>query len=124
MNIISPSKIYPKGKTMIKKFSKKIANLLAVVFIATSSLSVNVFAADSGNIASKIAQESKGQIEAAGSAVATIINTVAIVMGAIWIIAMLLMAFFNMEALKNNAKMLFGAIVIIGIVYGLSKAYM
>nr|WP_011117592.1 hypothetical protein [Campylobacter jejuni]AAN46944.1 unknown [Campylobacter jejuni subsp. jejuni 81-176] len=45
-------------------------------------------------------------------------------MGVIWITVMLLMTFINMEAIKNHAKLLFGAVVIIGIIYGLSSASM
>ncbi|EOI3079836.1 hypothetical protein ACMHNH_001613 [Campylobacter coli] len=83
-----------------------------------------LFSADGGNIASKLANSVNQQITEAGSSVASIINTISIVMGVIWITVMLLMAFINMEAIKNHAKLLFGAVVIIGIVYGLSSASM
>ncbi|AJK83790.1 hypothetical protein ACE66E_001706 [Campylobacter jejuni] len=83
-----------------------------------------LFGADGGNIASKLANSVNQQITEAGSSVASIINTISIVMGVIWITVMLLMTFINMEAIKNHAKLLFGAVVIIGIIYGLSSASM
>lgn len=83
-----------------------------------------LFGADGGNIASKLANSVNQQVTDVGSSVSSIVNTIAIVMGVIWIVIMLLMAFFNMEGIKNHAKLLFGALVIIGVVYGLSAAGM
>ncbi|EAJ7790413.1 hypothetical protein BBZ00_07915 [Campylobacter coli] len=83
-----------------------------------------LFGADGGNIASKLANNVNQQVTDVGSSVSSIVNTIAIVMGVIWIVIMLLMAFFNMEGIKNHAKLLFGALVIIGVVYGLSAAGM
>ncbi|HEF9796577.1 TPA: hypothetical protein SB194_001727 [Campylobacter coli] len=83
-----------------------------------------LFSADGGNIASKLANSVNRQVTDVGSSLSSIVNTIAIVMGVIWIVIMLLMAFFNMEGIKNHAKLLFGALVIIGVVYGLSAAGM
>ncbi|EAL2430915.1 hypothetical protein AXV84_08445 [Campylobacter coli] len=83
-----------------------------------------LFGADGGNIASKLANSVNQQVTDVGSSLSSIVNTIAIVMGLIWIVIMLLMAFFNMEGIKNHAKLLFGALVIIGVVYGLSAAGM
>ncbi|EAH6507378.1 hypothetical protein D3T17_06155 [Campylobacter coli] len=83
-----------------------------------------LFGADGGNIASKLANSVNQQVTDVGSSLSGIVNTIAIVMGVIWIVIMLLMAFFNMEGIKNHAKLLFGALVIIGVVYGLSAAGM
>ena len=83
-----------------------------------------LFGADGGNIASKLANSVNQQVTDVGSSLSSIVNTIAIVMGVIWIVIMLLMAFFNMEGIKNHAKLLFGALVIIGVVYGLSAAGM
>lgn len=83
-----------------------------------------LFGADGGNIASKLANSVNKQVTDVGSSLSSIVNTIAIVMGVIWIVIMLLMAFFNMEGIKNHAKLLFGALVIIGVVYGLSAAGM
>ncbi|EAH9688404.1 hypothetical protein EYX31_08225 [Campylobacter coli] len=79
-----------------------------------------LFGADGGNIASKLANSVNQQVTNVGSSLSSIVNTIAIVMGVIWIVIMLLMAFFNMEGIKNHAKLLFGALVIIGVIYGLS----
>ncbi|EAK2498786.1 hypothetical protein BV516_05050 [Campylobacter coli] len=83
-----------------------------------------LFGADGGNIASKLANSVNQQVTDVGSSLSSIVNTIAIVMGVIWIVIMLLMTFFNMEGIKNHAKLLFGALVIIGVVYGLSAAGM
>ncbi|EAI0470654.1 hypothetical protein E0130_05475 [Campylobacter coli] len=83
-----------------------------------------LFGADGGNIASKLANSVNQQVTDVGSSLSGIVNTIAIVMGVIWIVIMLLMAFFNMEGIKNHAKLLFGALVIIGVVYGISAAGM
>ncbi|EHA2317885.1 hypothetical protein JKI10_001664 [Campylobacter coli] len=83
-----------------------------------------LFGADGGNIASKLANSVNQQVTDVGSSLSSIVNTIAIVMGVIWIVIMLLMAFFNMEGIKNHAKLLFGALVIIGVIYGLSAAGM
>lgn len=83
-----------------------------------------LFSADGGNILKTITTSANDQITEAGTSLASIINTVSIVFGVLWIIILLLTAFFNIEALKNHAKSIFGALVIIGIVYGLSAAAM
>lgn len=99
----------------MKKFSK-IFSLLGVT-------SASLFA-NNNNISNKLATSVNEQITNVGSDLASIVNTVSIVMGVIWIIVMLLMAFFAMEQIKQNAKLLFGALIIIGTVYGLSSAMM
>ncbi|EFQ8267027.1 hypothetical protein KJH29_001546 [Campylobacter coli] len=83
-----------------------------------------LFGADGGNIASKLANSVNQQVTDVGSSLSSIVNTIAIVMGVIWIVIMLLMALFNIEGIKNHAKLLFGALVIIGVVYGISSAGM
>ncbi|EAJ6431587.1 hypothetical protein E5B60_04840 [Campylobacter coli] len=83
-----------------------------------------LFGADGGNIASKLANSVNQQVTDVGSSLSSIVNTIAIVMGVIWIVIMLLMAFFNMEGIKNHAKLLSGALIIIGVVYGISAAGM
>ncbi|WP_273212098.1 hypothetical protein [Helicobacter rodentium] len=101
----------------MKSFFQKIwlAFLLAPAFL---------FAAKGGNIVDNLVGGFNDQVTDTGSGIASGINTFATVMGVIWIIIMLLMAFFNIEAIKNHAKSLIGAIIIIGIVYGLSAAIM
>ncbi len=101
-------------------YEKYFSKNLTLILISP----IFLFGADGGNIASKLANSVNQQITEAGSSVASIINTISIVMGVIWITVMLLMTFINMEAIKNHAKLLFGAVVIIGIIYGLSSASM
>ncbi|EDP1825857.1 TPA: hypothetical protein KLC45_001170 [Campylobacter jejuni] len=99
------------------KFFQKVLKLILVSPLF-------LFGADGGNIASKLANSVNQQVTDVGSSLSSIVNTISIVMGVIWIVIMLLMAFFNMEGIKNHAKLLFGALVIIGVVYGLSSAGM
>ncbi|HEF2268724.1 TPA: hypothetical protein R8Y18_000990 [Campylobacter coli] len=101
----------------MKNIFQKILTLILISPIFLSG-------ADGGNIASKLANSVNQQVTDVGSSLSSIVNTIAIVMGVIWIVIMLLMAFFNMEGIKNHAKLLFGALVIIGVVYGLSAAGM
>ena len=82
------------------------------------------FGAKDGNIMSNIVDGFNDQVTEAGSGIASAINTFATVMGVIWIIIMLLMAFFNIEGIKQHAKSLIGALIVIGVVYGLSAAAM
>lgn len=104
----------------MKDFSKKIKKLLFFI----SCCPFLLFGAGGTNIASTIATNANTQIAEAGKSVASVINTMAIVMGVLWIIVMLFMLFFNMEGIKQHAKMLFGALVVIGIIFGLSAASM
>ncbi|MBK3498177.1 hypothetical protein JJB27_03680 [Campylobacter fetus subsp. venerealis] len=84
-----------------------------------------LFGAGGGsNVLKTLTTSANQQITEAGNSLASIVNTVSIVFGVLWIIIMLLTAFFNIEAIKNHAKLIFGALVIIGIVYGLSAAAM
>ena len=66
---------------------------------------VLLFSAPTGgsgtNILKTITTSANEQITEAGSSLASIVNTVSIVLGVIWIIIMLLNAFFNIEAKKN-----------------------
>ena len=80
----------------MKKFSK----IFLLLGVASTSLFAN------NNIADKLATSVNEQITNVGSSVASIVNTISIVMGVIWIVIMLLMAFFAMEQIKQNAKLL------------------
>lgn len=93
--------------------------LLLTLFLTGS------FAAGGGdNIAKKLSDAANTQITEVGKSVASIVNTISITFGGLWIVIMLLIAYFNIEAFKNNAKLLFGALAIIGIVYALSSSMM
>ncbi|XTO85262.1 hypothetical protein J0E88_10995 (plasmid) [Campylobacter coli] len=59
-----------------------------------------LFGADGGNIASKLANSVNQQVTDVGSSLSSIVNTIAIVMGVIWIVIMLLMAFLIWKELK------------------------
>lgn len=94
-------------------------------FLWLSFLPMTLFGAGgTGNIAQQLAQSANEQITDASKSVASIINTISITMGVLWVVVLLLMTFFNIEAIKNNAKLTFGSIVVIGIIYGLSAAAM
>ena len=80
--------------------------------------------ANSGNIASKLADSFNENATEVGTSVASVINTGYIVAGVLWLCVVLFMAFFYLENLKNYAKQVIGAVVIIGIIYGLSYSAM
>ncbi|WP_229239233.1 hypothetical protein [Campylobacter volucris] len=104
----------------MKIFKRNFKNFLALILFMPFYL----FGADGGNIASKLANSVNQQVTDVGTSIASIVNTISIVMGILWVTIMLLMAFFNIEGIKNHAKLLSGAIIIIGVVYGLSDAAM
>ncbi|HDX6309290.1 TPA: hypothetical protein RQJ16_001784 [Campylobacter fetus subsp. venerealis] len=103
---------------------KILKNLKRFYWFLTCSPAFLFGAGGSTNILKTLTTSANEQITEAGSSLASITNTVAIVFGVLWIIVMLLGLFFNMEAIKNHSKLLFGALVIIGIVYGLSAKAM
>lgn len=76
------------------------------------------------NIAGQIASKAKTELESVTQSIATIINTISLTVGAIWLIVMLLMYFFAVERLKENSKLMIGGLAILGIVYGLSSQFM
>ncbi|MBR8466532.1 hypothetical protein KDE13_09315 [Campylobacter sp. faydin G-140] len=98
--------------------------LLKKIYFLVCFSPIYLLGASGGNIASKIADAANTQIEEAGKSVASIVNTISIVFGVLWIVIMLIMAFFAIEQIKQHSKLIFGAIVIIGIVYGLSASMM
>lgn len=103
---------------------KILKNLKRFYWFLTCS-PIFLFGAGGGtNILKTFTTSANEQLTESGSSLASIINTVAIVFGVLWVIIMLLVAFFNIEAIKNHAKLIFGALVIIGIVYGLSAKAM
>jgi hypothetical protein len=95
------------------------------IFLLLTLFLTGSFAAGGGdNIAKKLSDAANTQITEVGKSVASIVNTISITFGGLWIVIMLLIAYFNIEAFKNNAKLLFGALAIIGIVYALSSSMM
>lgn len=83
-----------------------------------------LFGTSKGNVASKVADVVNTQIEEAGKSFASIVNNVSLVVSLLWIVVALSMTFFAKEQLKQNAKLIFGAIVIIGAVYVISASIM
>lgn len=98
--------------------------LFQKIWLGFLLIPVFAFSAKGGNIMNKMVDGFNDQVTEAGSGIASAINTFATVMGVIWIIIMLLMAFFNIEGIKQHAKSLIGALIVIGVVYGLSAAAM
>lgn len=96
-----------------------MAKNFTLIFIAMVMLLLPDLALADGVLDTLTSSVNK-QITDTGKGVASILQTMSEIFGVIWIIVMLLMAFFNIEGLKNHAKLLFGALIIIGAVYGLS----
>lgn len=109
----------------MKKISKTLKKFYWFLICSPAFLfSAPAGGGGSTNILKTITTSANDQIREAGNSVASIINTISIVFGVLWLVVMLLTAFFNIEALKNHAKWIFGALVIIGIIYGLSAKAM
>ncbi len=99
----------------------KLLGKFLAVFVALQTF---LFAKGTTNIADKLATDINAEIENVGSSIASVVNTISATLGIIWIVIMLLMAFFAMEQIKQHAKLLVGALIVIGAVYGLSSAMM
>lgn len=108
----------------MKKISKTLKKFYWFLVFSPAFLFGAPAGGGSTNVLKTITTSANEQITEAGSSLASIVNTISIVFGVLWLIIMLLTAFFNIEALKNHAKWIFGALVIIGIVYGLSAKAM
>ena len=80
--------------------------------------------ADGTNILEQFTTKANEQIKGATTNLASIINTISLTIGVLWIVVMLLMLLFNMEAIKQHSKLLAGSFIVIGIIYGLSYAMM
>ena len=98
--------------------NKVLSKIYFVIFFTLPSLLFG--AKDGGNITSKLSSSINKEIIEVGSSIASIINTISIVFGVIWIVVLLLMVFFNIEAIKTYAKYLIGSLVIIAVVFGIT----
>ena len=88
-------------------------------------LPFHLFGAGGQNVLKTLESKANEQIKEAGSSAASVINTVITVFGIIWVVVLFLtIMFVNIEALKNNIKLLLGIAIILGIAYGLSAAAM
>ena len=99
---------------------KKMFSLILGFFLGIPTM---LFGADGGSPLSKIAGQASTQIESASKDIAGVVNVVAASLGFLWLIIMLLMYLFAPEQLKQNMKILVGAGILLGVVYGISAAY-
>ncbi len=79
--------------------------------------------AKGGNVLSSLEQDVNTQITEAGSSIASMIQTFTMVVGVLWFIVMCIIAYLNMEMIKQHAKSLFGAGILIGVIYGLAGTF-
>ncbi|QBL11020.1 hypothetical protein [Campylobacter helveticus] len=79
--------------------------------------------AKGNNPLSALGQDFNTQVTDIGSSVGSMIQTFAMVIGILWFIIMLIIAFLNMEMIKSHAKSLFGAGILIGLIYGLADKF-
>lgn len=103
----------------MKKISKKFKKLHWLLLCSPLFLF-----AGGDNVLKKMATAANEQITEAGSSVASVLNTIILVLGILWIIFLALTAFFNIEAIKNHLKSILIASVILGVCFGLSGAAM
>ena len=94
------------------------------IFYFLMFLPFHLFGAGGQNVLKTLETKANEQITEAGSSAASVITTVITVFGIIWVVVFLTIMFVNIEALKNNIKLLLGIAIILGIAYGLSAAAM
>ena len=89
------------------------------------SLLFSLFASNSfsANITQELTKKAETEFKEVTSSVASIINTASATVGAIWLIAIVFMALFSLERLKEHSKLMIGGIVVLGIVYGISAQF-
>ncbi|MCI6641475.1 MULTISPECIES: hypothetical protein [Campylobacter] len=103
-------------KNLIKNFKKFYYFLIFAPAL--------MFGESGTNVLKTIANSANQQITEAGGSVASVMNTIIVVLGILWIIFLALTAFFNIEAIKNHLKSILIASIILGICYGLTAAAM
>lgn len=104
----------------MREVSKKAKS----IFYFLMFLPFHLFGAGGQNVLKTLETKANEQVTEAGSSAASVINTVITVFGIIWVVVFLTIMFVNIEALKNNIKLLLGIAIILGIAYGLSAAAM
>lgn len=60
----------------------------------------------------------------AGGSFASVLNTIVLVIGILWIIVLMLGALFNVQAIQNHVKFVIIASIVLGVTYGLTAAAM
>ena len=79
--------------------------------------------AKGNNVLSQLEGDVNSQITEAGASIASMIQTFTMVVGVLWFIVMCIIAYLNMEMIKTHAKSLFGAGILIGVIYGLAGTF-
>ena len=76
------------------------------------------------NVLKTLEQNTNTQITEAGSSVASVLNTIILVIGILWIIVLMLTALFNVEQIKQHIRFVLIASIILGVCYGLTASAM
>ena len=83
-----------------------------------------LFGAGGQNVLKTLEQNVNQQITEAGGSFASVLNTIVLVIGILWIIVLMLGALFNVQAIQNHVKFVIIASIVLGVTYGLTAAAM
>ncbi|TWO21762.1 hypothetical protein YZ82_01885 [Campylobacter hyointestinalis] len=103
---------------------KKISKNLKKLYWLLACSPVFLFGAGGQNVLKTLEQNVNQQITDAGGSFASVLNTIVLVIGILWIIVLMLGALFNVEAIKNHIKFVIIASIVLGVTYGLTAAAM
>ncbi|QPH94907.1 hypothetical protein [Campylobacter concisus] len=104
---------------------KKILSKAKKLFYLAMCSPLFLFGSGGGqNVLKTLEQNTNTQITEAGSSVASVLNTIILVIGILWIIVLMLTALFNVEQIKQHIRFVLIASIILGVCYGLTASAM
>ena len=102
---------------------KKILSKAKKLFYIAMCSPLFLFGSGGGqNVLKTLEQNVNTQVTEAGSSLASVLNTIILVIGILWIIVLMLTALFNVEQIKQHIRFVIIASIILGVCYGLTAA--
>lgn len=104
---------------------KKILSKAKKLFYIAMCSPLFLFGSGGGqNVLKTLEQNVNTQVTEAGNSLASVLNTIILVIGILWIIVLMLTALFNVEQIKQHIRFVIIASIILGVCYGLTAAAM
>ena len=104
---------------------KKILSKAKKLFYIAMCSPLFLFGSGGGqNVLKTLEQNVNTQVTEAGSSLASVLNTIILVIGILWIIVLMLTALFNVEQIKQHIRFVIIASIILGVCYGLTAVAM
>ena len=104
---------------------KKILSKAKKLFYIAMCSPLFLFGSGGGqNVLKTLEQNVNTQVTEAGSSLASVLNTIILVIGILWIIVLMLTALFNVEQIKQHIRFVIIASIILGVCYGLTASAM